>query len=470
MLVHARFHWTVGDGVATLDLRVEVSDRPEVPMSDALPHQDRPRFDFLHGLRGLAALAIVLFHATLNSSAATDPVFRALQQPALFGYLAVSVFLVLSGFLLAVPVVTNGIALRGGLGGFLRRRAIRILPTYYAAYLLDLLFFAGAAWLASVLGKDPGGTVHHQMEIGFGWPTIAAHLLLVHNWSGLWTAGMDPILWSIACEWQIYLVFALVLVPVWRRAGTWAMLAVCALLAAALIEGCERGWWTYYLPWMVAVFGIGACAACVVASRHPAAVAMRRWRWGLIAALATAIAATGVLLLDQLQAPELPGGDPVPYYNWSYRVRWIYDLLAALATSAFVVWLALGRAAGAGGSRAAGRIRSLLESRPLCTLGLFSYSLYLTHGLVLVATVRLTRFLEGSPDLRAAAVTIVSVPAALAFAYLFYRLVERHCMSAETRAMFTPAAAGPPGARAHRARSADGASARRHDADGSSRP
>jgi peptidoglycan/LPS O-acetylase OafA/YrhL len=169
-------------------------------MSDAVPVPDRPRFDFLHGLRGLAALAIVLFHATLNAQGSSNPVLRALQQPLLHGYLAVSVFLVLSGFLLAVPVVTNGFALRGGIGGFLRRRAIRILPPYYAAYVLDLLFFAGAIWLAGVTGLDPGGTVRHQREVGFGWSSVAAHLLLIHNASFEWVVGMDAMLWSIACE------------------------------------------------------------------------------------------------------------------------------------------------------------------------------------------------------------------------------------------------------------------------------
>jgi peptidoglycan/LPS O-acetylase OafA/YrhL len=143
---------------------------------------------------------------------------------------------------------------------------------------------------------------------------------------------------------------------------------------------------------------------------------------------------------------------------------------AARATASFVTWLALDIRRGGGTSRAAARTRSLLESRPLFTLGLFSYSLYLTHGLVLVAVVRATEFLGHAPTLRACVVMVAAVLISLALAYVFYRVVERRCMSAETRAMFTPAEADRPRIPAHPARRAAAASARPHDADRGSRP
>lgn len=82
--------------------------------SDSLA-DGRPRLCFLHGVRALAALAVVLFHLTLNTAPdSAGPVIRAINVPLLHGYLAVPVFLVLSGFLLAMPVVTNGLTLRAG--------------------------------------------------------------------------------------------------------------------------------------------------------------------------------------------------------------------------------------------------------------------------------------------------------------------------------------------------------------------
>jgi peptidoglycan/LPS O-acetylase OafA/YrhL len=393
----------------------------------------RPRFDYLHGLRGLAALSVVLFHATLNARASQHPVLRSLQAPLLHGYLAVPAFLVLSGFLLSVPVVTNGYTLRGGLGGFLKRRALRILPPYYAAYLLHMLFFAAAAGLASILGKYPGGRVMHQLQIGYRPPTVLAHLLLVHNLSEEWVLGMNAILWTIACEWQIYLLFAVVLVPTWRRFGTVPMLAICTLLSAVLAEANVRGWCSYIMPAMIPAFGVGMVSGLVVTGESPVAAAMRRWPWRSIVVASCLATCVGVGLMDALLPASPSRTSPVAYYAWSFRVRWIYDLLAATATAAITIWLALDARQG---DRGASCIRRMLERQPLLGLGLFSYSLYLTHGIAIVIADRATAFLLHRPTLHDAVLMATAVGLSLAVAYGFYLCVERHCMSGETRAMF----------------------------------
>ena len=76
----------------------------------------RPRLDFLHGVRGLLALTVVLFH--LVPSLGIDrsrPVIALLMAPIMHGHLAVPAFLALSGFLLAMPVVLQNERLPGGL-------------------------------------------------------------------------------------------------------------------------------------------------------------------------------------------------------------------------------------------------------------------------------------------------------------------------------------------------------------------
>lgn len=410
--------------------------------SDALP-ADRPRLDFLHGVRGLAALTVVLFHLTLSCGPKPAwPIVQLLNVPLLHGYLAVPVFLVLSGFLLAMPVVTNDLALRGGIRGFMWRRSLRILPPYYAAYMLDMLFFAGANWLGSLLGRDPGAAVRQQIEQGYRWPTVIAHLLIVHNMIAEWVKGMDAILWSIACEWQIYLLFAMALVPLWRRCGVLAMLAACAALAAVVTEAWARGWCFYLIPWMIPIFGIGAAAANIGFGAGARVVAMRRWPWGAITLAALAVMIVGIWLLDAGVAPETMRM-PAQYYHVSVRVRWVYDLLAALTTASFIIWLTLGWRQGGAPSGMAARVRRLLESRGLQSLGLVSYSLYLTHGIVIVSIARLALPLWQHRLAHVAVTMIGGTLSSLVLAYVFHRCFERPFMAGETRGMFARRGASP---------------------------
>lgn len=398
-------------------------------MTSERPSDGMRRLDFLHGVRGLAALTVVLFHLTLNTGPdSAGPIIRMLNVPLLHGYLAVSVFLVLSGFLLAMPVVTNGLTLRGGVRGFLRRRALRILPPYYAAYLLDMLFFATASWLASLVGRDPGAAVHRQIEIGYRWPSVVAHALLVHNMNYEWQRSMDEILWSIACEWQIYLLFAIVLVPLWRHAGLWAMLATGAALAAVVTVACARGACFYLIPWMIPIFGVGAAGATVVFGPGPRAAAIRRWPWGTISLAAGIAMCTGITLLDA-GVPAEAMRMPVQYYHVSYELRWVYDVLAAFAATSVIVWLSLGSRNGAEGKGMSSRIRGLLESRWLQILGRFSYSLYLTHGMVLVFVARATQWLWPRWAVHWAAVMIGGTLLSLFVGYIFHRCCERRFMA-----------------------------------------
>lgn len=415
-------------------------------MPASTPPSSRIRLDFLHGMRGLAALYIMLFHATLNARVPTGSIADRISAPLLHGQLAVAVFLVLSGFLLATPAVRDGLVLRGGVLAFLRRRAVRILPPYYAAYILYMIFFAGAAWLGAVTGRDPGGAVHEQMRIGYGSSSVIAHVFLVHNMRADWIAGMNAMLWTIACEWQIYLLFALALLPLWRRAGIWAMLAACLVTAALGIEGCERGIMTYQLPWMIAIFGLGALAALVVFGDSSFAECARRWNWGRITLGCAGLLVAGVVSLDRALPVALPEeGIRIPYYLWSYRVRWMYDALAAFASASCIVWIALNGHQERGPAAVAARARALLESRPLLTLGLFAYSLYLTHGMAIVFVARATVILWPYPALHSAVSMASTTAISLTLAYGFYLYVERYSMSSETRRMFErrPAAGHP---------------------------
>ena len=403
----------------------------------------RPRLDFLHGLRGLAALAIVVFHLGFQTPPRhSRPAVEFVKAVVAHGYLAVAVFLVLSGFLLSMPVVTNGLQLRGGVGGFMYRRALRILPPYYAAYCLDAVFFLGMHRLLGVLQRPPEAVVDYQMQHGYRWPSVLAHLLLVHNFDPEWVRGMDTVFWSIACEWQIYLLFALVLVPLWHRAGLWAPVALTVALGAAMTLATSRGWLSYALPSMIPVFAVGMAAAAVSFGGGRTAASLRRWPWGAVTAALFVLLCVGVTALDATVTGHTEmGGLRVPYYSMSMWARAVPDLLAALATGALIVWLTVCQHAAGGpatqSAAVARRIRGLLESRWPLALGMFGYSLYLTHSLSAILVGMVPRSLPLPYWLNVVVVMGGGTAMSLLVAYVFHLCFERTFMARETRGMFT---------------------------------
>src|ERR1051325_304421 len=99
----------------------------------------RRRRPGLDGIRGLAALFVVIHHCFLMSypgyPVANGPVWTHWM---IYGHLAVVVFIVLSGFSLAVAPARSGWQL-GSMKRFAFRRAWRILPPYWPALVYSMI-------------------------------------------------------------------------------------------------------------------------------------------------------------------------------------------------------------------------------------------------------------------------------------------------------------------------------------------
>jgi peptidoglycan/LPS O-acetylase OafA/YrhL len=397
-------------GPPELSHRVRL-DRPEMPA----------RLDFLDGLRGLAALYVVAFHAAEWVDWNGVALQRRPRHGAgalAHGHAAVGVFIILSGFCLMRPVVASGGALAGGFVGYLRRRARRILPPYYAATLLSLAAIAAVP----SLGR-PSGTAWDHCIPAFRSPTLLAHALLTHNLDLRHRTKINTPHWSVATEWQIY--FALPLLVVARkRLGPAAMvsLAIVVGILPHLLLPPGRNYDTA-CPWYLGLFAIGMAAAVVERSTRRDHVP---WRW------LAALGCTGmalVLLNPQYWAAEWKG-DPLSVAGrlvyWG-RPLWVRDAVVGLVTS--VVILALARDHAAGRRSVA---LALLQARPVLALGTISYSLYLTHYPVLA----LVHAGLGGGRSSADAVHLMAtgVPAALLVAVVFYRIVERRFVASKNPA------------------------------------
>ena len=108
------------------------------------------------------------------------------------------------GDCLMMGIVRNQGVLKEGLKTYVKRRAIRIIPPYYAAIAVSL---AITAVLETTLVKGPPNWSDFQPDL------LISHLLLIHNFHHDWIHAIDPPMWSVAVEWQIYFLLPLVLLP-----------------------------------------------------------------------------------------------------------------------------------------------------------------------------------------------------------------------------------------------------------------
>ena len=351
-------------------------------------------FPHVEGLRGVAALYVFVFH--IWQTAIQHPATATLgswYQATLFlqyGHFSVAAFIVISGFCLGLPV-----ARRAGkafdVKQFFVRRARRLMPAYVPVVLLSSVPFAATALLT-----------HGHVNLPHIAIAIGLHLALVHNLFYATTEYLNGPLWSIALECQIYAIFALLLVPVWRRFGIGAQLAVALVVGFIPHYVLHSLDWT--VPWLTALFAMGLVAADLCS--RPA---LPKLPWNALAAAAAVIA---VFTL-------------IPFHDGfgdGFDV-WLPDLAVGAAVALFFV-----------AAYRSERIlpARLLAARPIVFLGTFSYSLYLIHApLVDVVGALLVRAHAGPQT--SVFVWAGVIVAVVAIAYGFYRVFERPFISSSLR-------------------------------------
>lgn len=359
------------------------------------------RLEYLDGLRALASLYVVLFHAGLGFSPTALPGWaRMLQRVLAYGHDAVAVFIVLSGYCLMLPVARAGGIMPRALGDYFARRAWRILPPYYAALLGTLLLLAAIPIL-----QTPSHTIWDDSVPAFAVGPIASHLLLVHNLFPAWVHTINGPLWSVATEWQIYFLFPLLLLPVWRKAGALAALLVSAALGWSLLW-IARGTAQAACSWYAALFTLGMCAAGIgFAPRETERALRERVPWRSVSLVALALVAIASTCFVR---------------SW-FRWLSLSDALVGVATATLLLSLT-GQALGPSTRPLALRV---LEAPPLVALGRFSYSLYLTHLPVIALLYFWLRRFPFTPGAQLLLLLLLGLPASVLLAYLFFLVFER---------------------------------------------
>ena len=369
----------------------------------------RQRLVGLDGIRGLAALYVVINHVFLRAFPGY-PVDHAPFWAAWMSYgrFAVVVFIVLSGFSLALAPARRRWRL-DGISQFARRRAMRILPAYWGA----LAFSLAVAWL---IVPQPG----HGMPDA---KSVVVNGLLVQNIVG----GHSPnaAFWSMAVEAQLYLLFPVLLLIVRRRSALTMLAAVTLVVAAVGIFGPHIAKVHTFViqsaPDLAALFAVGILSAGIVGTSS----ARRSWPWAWLALAAAApVVATmwwqgSVWTLD--------------------HVFWV-DLALGPAIACLLAALATGHPA---------RLLRTLDAKPIRNLGLSSYSLYLTHApIVAIVYEKIVagRVGQGVPAflVSLAIVLPLTIVFARLFASVFERPVLRPRSTARAPRLRVPRAQGAP--------------------------
>jgi peptidoglycan/LPS O-acetylase OafA/YrhL len=347
----------------------------------------------LDGLRGVLAWTVVASHILLVSGW-YDPLVRRFPIIGDVPESAVDVFMILSGF-----AITHVLMMHPRLDTYFVRRACRIVPAYYVALLLGILFNGMAA---DNLRRLPPGTIGAGyvpiLEIGSArmWLDAPLHLLFLH---GLIPTTMLPALpytllgvaWSLSLEFQFYLV-APALIAFCRR-WHWALaILIVAILTTTLYAGRMMTVFSNaFLPAKAVFFLVGSLSFFVIESRGS-----RGRAWILCLSLNTALC----------------------LFWWLGAGRLYEAILVPLVWGVVIVAIRF---------KCLGPLRGILNSRLLQLLGRISYSTYLFHApVIFLLQAAIWRWLNPSSTWSLLVWTsTIGIPAIFLVSWISWRQIER---------------------------------------------
>jgi peptidoglycan/LPS O-acetylase OafA/YrhL len=333
----------------------------------------------LDGLRAVAVIAVVLYHAGATSD---------LSGVAPGGFIGVSVFFTLSGYLVTTLLLRQ-IAGGGGLdlGRFWTRRLKRLAPASLVVVLATVLL-SSRFWTGMTTSDALAGT--------FGYT----------NWHVIWS-GEDALLrtivgplgpfWSLAIEEQFYLLLVVVVITAVRTARpirTLTILIACGWSASVVVQ-LLADWPQYQLEFSTITRASELLAGSALA-------VLLHTRPELQARLSSLLRPVGIVAMGLIV---------ILAATTDYDPPWLlhggYGALSLVNTALVMSLLA------------PGPLTRVLEWAPAVTIGRLSYSWYLVHWpIILILT----------PDrtgLESWALLALKVAASLAVAVILHRVVEQ---------------------------------------------
>lgn len=369
-------------------------------------------FPALDGLRGIAVLSVLLFHAflTMKWPGETPSVLRIFE----IGWIGVDLFFVLSGYLITT-ILLKAKGQQRFFVNFYARRMLRIMPAYYL--LLVIVF------IMTPLALHPNDAQWLRLERNQAW--LWLHLT---NWGFVWNGGVFTStrwlelthLWSLAVEEQFYLVWPAAVLALSRltlKRTCWLLIALSPALRLAL-------WWldqkngALYFPTPCRLDGL-AMGALVAIWRADETSAVTMKKWARAALLAGAVVVGALIVLK--------GG-----FKFNDRLTVAIGMFAVSIIASGAVAMVVSVPENSMWSKTLG-------VAPLRDVGKISYGLYLYHAVIqrpleLMLPVDDVETFLGLGEVAARLVwVVVFVGISLAVAVLSWMLLERKCLTYKKR-------------------------------------
>ncbi|MDX6613233.1 MAG: hypothetical protein QOD75_2419 [Blastocatellia bacterium] len=360
----------------------------------------------IDALRGGAALGVVLYHEVGAKPYPQIKViwswlFTPIWAASSFGYSGVFLFFVISGFCIHLQwakrrVVNDHVHL--DFKSFWTRRIRRLYPPYLFALVIYLVV--------------SGITTKFKVTAFYLWDLVL-HLLMLHNFDPRSTYSINGVFWTLAIEEQLYLAYFLLLF-LRNRLGWRRTLLICAAtrvgwlflvlgvqrsggVSIPLTEGAAAHWFTWALGALAVEAALGVVALPKWCSRASI---------GLIALLC-AVALTQALPLMESHRILHDSAWLLLHPLWGVAFFIIVNCLVVAEKK----WRKM--------------LRAPALVRGLAFIGLFSYSLYLIHELVLMEAYRFEKL--GLSETFVA--VVIMTPATVLCAWIFFVCFERPFLS-----------------------------------------
>lgn len=308
----------------------------------------------LEGMRGMAALGVLVTHVAFQTGTSGTPVIGPILERF---DMAVAIFFALSGFLLWRPhaAAAHGLGRAPRTSRYLLHRVARVMPAYWVVVVFVLLLLPGAAHSANLR-------------------VWVSNLFLLQVFVPLTLTDGLTQMWSLSVEMAFYLVLPLLAWLVVRLRGPaarWRVPVLCGLVAVCLTWNLwpvptpdaihSDNWLPAYLPWFAAGMILAELIHLVRPDVRWARLLSNQplmWALALAAFLLSATEFGGPAGLERAQP-------------WQYAMKMVLGMIIGFGLLAPLV------------IRRPGATNRWLESRTAAILGRWSYGIFLWHLVVL---------------------------------------------------------------------------------------